>query len=191
MARKENMEKYKKKVKKRKIRKYSLISILSIALLIAISIIVIPNTDPNLHDITKEDIFKSQDITSRDISIFGIKLGDTPETVHRFLGKPDITTPYDPNILNIEYSESLGTEEVSLLIHFESGVITRMTIMAPFNKYLKGSTRIQYTKEDLFRKFGRPDESRLGYPFKEYDYNDLGITFIIDRNQQVGMSFYL
>ena len=150
------------------------------------------SADSGKLDLAKVDAFsKNPALTSQDISVMGVKLGDLPETVYDRLGKPDIATPYEPNILNLEYSKSLDMQDIGLLIHFEAGIVTRITIMAPFNKYLKGSTKIQYDKEELFRKFGNPSESKLGYPFKEYDYDSRKITFIIDKNDQVGLSFYL
>src|SRR6516165_6745391 len=41
-----------------------------------------------IYEVTKEDITKIPDITSRNISVLGVKLGDRTRDVDKFLGKP-------------------------------------------------------------------------------------------------------
>ena len=47
-----------------------------------------PPQEAKLYDVSKDDITSIPDITSRNISVLGVKLGDRTRDVDRLLGKP-------------------------------------------------------------------------------------------------------
>lgn len=141
----------------------------------------------NKSEITTSDVFANK-ILSKDIEFFGIKLGDSIADVRNEMGKPDYENKYQGNVVNLEYEYN---GEVGILFHIESGVLTSITLKESFNKYLEGTTRIQYSKDDMLRKFGSADKVESLYPYRIYIYDDMGVKFIIDRDQQNGLIFFL
>lgn len=138
-------------------------------------------------EITKNDVLANK-VNSKDIEFYGIKLGDSIDKVRSKMGKPDYENRYQGNVINLEYEYD---SSVGLLFHVESGIITSVTVKESFNKHLVGATMIQYSKEDMLRKFGAADNVESIYPYRVYTYNDLGVKFIIDRDQENGMIFFL
>lgn len=169
-----------------------------IALLIAVILIVlfiVGNIDNILtknkkYDVTKTDIFSIPDIKGDLVSVKGISLGDDIEKVAGKLGKPDIQSIHAPNIANWEYRESLELPSTGLLIHMESGIVTKISIFKPFNTYLKGETLIDKTKDEIYRKYGAPDKTRLEKIYNRAQivatYENLGFEFIIMGGDQIG-----
>jgi len=138
-------------------------------------------------EITAHDIFPLGNKTSEDISVLGIALGDTKAEVIDKIGLPDLETAY-PISANWEYREGLLLDRVGLLIHFDNDVVTRITIKEPFNKYLHGETVINHDKADIFRMFGKPDESKLLSYFTQYTYYGKGFEVFQSRKRMNGFS---
>ncbi len=132
------------------------------------------------------------------VTIKGVKLGDIPTTVKEKLGNPDFQQAFDPNILNFEYSSTIDTLGSGILLHFEGGILTRITIAEPFNKYLKDKIKIGSTTEDLYKHLGKPtkiehiQESKDSpKAYKKIIFGDLGYEFIIDKDVIKYYSFVL
>jgi len=138
-------------------------------------------------EITEVDIFPLDGKTGEDISVLGVKLGDTKEDVKEKIGLPDLEVTY-PISTNWEYRESLTLDSIGLLIHFEYGEVTRITIKTPFNKFLHGETVINYDKYDIYRMFGKPDEMRLLSFFTQYTYYTKGFEVFQSRKIVNGFS---
>lgn len=187
-----------KKQKKRSVKKksfelsqYATYILLAVVFGAIIAIVTVTNSqsDPKF-EITKSDVI-GNNVPARDITFYGIKLGDTEKDVTKRLGNPDYDKEYDGNVKNLEYSDKLGMNDVGILFHLESGIITSITVKQSFNKYLQGDTLIDWTKDEMLQRFGAADSAETVYPFKVYTYNDRGIKFIIDRKEQNGWIFFL
>ena len=115
------------------------------------------------YEITEIDIVSiirnEEELSSDQITILGIKLGDSEEEVEKKIGKPDIrNTDYQlDNIINLEYSSQLGLNGTGIIIHLEDSEVTRMTILKPFNEKLVGLTKLGKSKEEIYAYFGKPD----------------------------------
>ncbi len=141
----------------------------------------------NLIEITAYDIFPLGEKTSEDISVFDVALGSTQAEVIGKIGLPDLETTY-PMSANWEYREGLLLDSVGLLIHFDNGIVTRITIKESFNKYLHGEAVIDHDKADIFRLFGKPDESKLLSYFTQYTYYGKGFEVFQSRKIMNGFS---
>lgn len=143
-----------------------------------------------LYELTKHDLFAKQEWTSEDVSVLGVQLGDTMDDVVDKVGFPDIRTDY-PNSTNFEYSDSLTLNSTGLLINFNADKnVQRITLRSPFNRFLRGTTKISHSKEELFARFGNPDRAALFSRLTVYSYDDIGLDLHINSKKQVGFSFY-
>lgn len=142
------------------------------------------------YEITKDDIFSKKDWTSRNIAVYGFKLGDTAADMIRKIGAPDLKTGY-ANWTNYEFKESLGMKNVGLLIRFDKeDKAISMTFKPPFNDKLQGETKIKHTKEDMYRIFGRPTNIQVLSYLTIYSYAGRGIDIIMDGKKENGFVLY-
>jgi len=197
---------------KRKIikNKNTIIGILIVLFLIIISILFlslysnipeqepIPKIERKYLEITENDIFSLEKFSYKDISVKGVMLGDRPDEVVKKIGYPNHQSVYQPNIVNMEYSTNLGMNKTGLILHFENKFLTRITIKEPFNIYLKGKTKINYTKDEMYMMFGKPDDIKFVpispnnvLVYRLYVYLDKGLEFIIRKNKQNGFTFFI
>ncbi len=181
----------KKRTKKSKpiftIRTALLIAVIIIAFFIVGNLAEVLTKDQK-KDVTKVDIFSIEGITGDLVSVKGIKLGDDAEYVKKELGNPDIQSLHPPNIVNWEYAESLDLPSTGMLIHMEAGIVTRISVFKPFEKLMK--TKMDYTKEEIYRKFGAPDKTRLEKVRNRAQivaaYEKLGFEFILIGSDLTG-----
>mgnify|MGYP001589092655 CR=1 FL=1 len=139
-----------------------------------------PANEGGMVEITETDVFSLPDYHSLEITVNGVKLGDSEQQVLTKLGQPDNTNTYNDaegKIVNFEYKKAIETEKIGLVIHTVNDRVQRITIKQPFNKYLKGKTRIvpEYEKEDLFELLGTPTSKEIMKPFTVYRFEDKGI----------------
>ncbi len=87
------------------------------------------------------------------------------------------------DISNFEYKTLLETDKIGLVVHLENGVVERITFKEPFNKYLKGKTKIvpEYDKQELFDFFGVPTRKSVMKPFEIYHYEDRGLEVLFNE----------
>lgn len=143
------------------------------------------------YELTENDVLVNSDFMVNTIGIFGVKLGDHYQEVIDKLGRPDVQQLHPPNVVNWEYSTKIETDGTGLIIHMESGIVTSMTIKKPFNKYLVGESKVLGEKEDIYRKFGKPDRLNINYPFTYYYYDNKGFDVIADAGNINGYTFRL
>jgi len=147
--------------------------------------------DRETNEITEVDVFSIPNITSLQISVFGLKLGDSEELLIDVIGQPDLKTQVGPNDYNYEYRERFMEEYVGLLVHTTNGTITTFTFRPPFNKFMKGETKIEHTKEDVYRMFGKADRLELASYFTIYHFNEKGIDVVVRGKEMRGFSLTL
>ncbi|MCK5629862.1 MAG: hypothetical protein KAI26_04550 [Nanoarchaeota archaeon] len=143
------------------------------------------------YEITKTDIFAIENLTADKIKVLDIKVGDSADFMLETLGNPDELTAYDNNtIFNSEYGESIGIKGIGLIFNIEENIIKRITILKPFNPFLRGSTKfLNMTKYDAYRMFGTPDRQTEEPKTRVFFYDKTGIDIILEQTDVRGISF--
>jgi hypothetical protein len=130
-----------------------------------------------VYDLTKEDITKVPDITSRNISVEGVKLGDRTRDVDKLLGNP-IKTETLPRHYRSAYRNH------GLYIEFDrfTGKVSAIYVNTNYYKQAKGalSDLLAHGKLDLLKSsFGEnPVESQPERNTTLWNYPEKGIQFV-------------
>ena len=150
---------------------------------------------PETFEIEENDIV-GLDFQAGQITIKGVRLGDTVEQVIEKIGYPDSQASPAPSISNVEYSKRIGLDDTGLIIHFNNGIAKRITLRAPFNKYLIGNTTISHTKDEVYRLYGKPDEIKhipvsqnSPIVYRSMLYKSKGLEVLLRGGNQIGLSF--
>lgn len=157
-----------------------------------------PPREPAKYELTQVDLFAIKNFTALDISVKNIRLDDTFPYVLKTLGYPDKQSTFEGNTKVLEYSKNIGLEEPGLLIHFQNDLVDRITVKTPFNKFLVGKTKINYTKETIYFTFGVPPEVEH-IPIKQgsfllyrvLKYPKKGLDVITRKGDVNGLSFVI
>jgi hypothetical protein len=140
-----------------------------------------------VYDISKEDITKVPGITSRNISVQGVKLGDRTRDVDKLLGNP-IKTEKLPKI----YRSAYLNHGIYLDFDRYTGKVTTIYINTNYYKKAKGnlSDLLAHGKLDVLQKaFGDdPLESKPEPNSTMWEYPKKGIQFI--HLKQEGLASY-
>ena len=140
-----------------------------------------------IYDISKEDITKIPEITSRNISVRGVKLGDRTRDVDKLLGNP-IKTEKLPKI----YRSAYLNHGIYLDFDQYTGKVTTIYINTNYYKKAKGnlSDLLAHGKLDVLKKaFGEdPVESKPEPTSTMWEYPKKGIQFI--HLEQEGLASY-
>ncbi|MEA3515079.1 MAG: hypothetical protein U9R34_06370 [Nanoarchaeota archaeon] len=144
------------------------------------------------YEITKTDIFAIENLTADKIKVLDIKVGDSADFMLETLGDPDNLTAYDNHtIFNSEYGESIGINGIGLIFNIEGNTIKRITILKPFNPFLRGSTKffiMNMTKYDAYRMFGTPDRQMEEPKTRVFFYDETGIDILLFGKDVKGFS---
>lgn len=134
-----------------------------------------------IYDVSKEDITAIPGITSRNIAVAGVKLGDKTKDVDRLLGKP-IKTESLPKVQPKLYRTAYQDYGIYVDIDRYSGKVTCLYINTNYYKKAKGnlSELLAHGKLDLLKKsFGdNPVESQPESQTTMWAYPQKGIQFI-------------
>ena len=145
----------------------------------------VPET--KVYEVSKEDITKVPGITSRNISVEGVKLGDRTRDVDKLLGKP-IKTENLPKF----YRSAYENHGIYLDIDRYAGKVTTIYINTNYFKKVKGdlSDLLAHGKLDLLKKsFGEnPVQSTPELNAVMWQYPEKGIQFI--HLKQAGTASY-
>ena len=150
------------------------------------------------YEITEVDIFSLGLINANDVAIMGLSVGDRARDVLETLGTPDTKTDYSGGVSNWEYSESLGLDETGIIVNIDNEIVESITIRKAFNSRLVGETAKEYTKAEVYHKFGIPDRT-LFMPLKKDSaliirlirYEEMGIDFIVRKKEAIGFTLRL
>ena len=89
------------------------------------------------------------------ITVFGIKLGDSETDIKNIHGEPDTKTEYRfGRLKNLEYN--LEAEETSVLYHLEEGRVTGILLNKNANNLLTGATTIEGDRAKYYSVLGEP-----------------------------------
>jgi len=161
--------------------------------------IIIKETE-GVYDIIKVDYvslpgFLNDSITSDNISVYGVKVGDDISSVvnNPKFGKPDLSASFNEtgNVTNIEYREKFGLNKSGILFNTLDGKIRRITIKQPFSVFLVGKSNMNHSLRGIYDTYGLPDsQEQLPY-FRIFHYPDRGMDLLVDKNKLNGVSFYI
>lgn len=136
-----------------------------------------PAVPATFYDLSKEDITKIPGITSRNISVEGVKLGDRTRDVDKLLGKPERT-----ETLQRHYRTAYRNHGIYVEIEKLTGKVTTIYVNTNYYKQAKGdlSDLLAHGKLDLLKQsFGEnPIESKPERTTTLWSYPDKGIQFI-------------
>src|SRR4029453_11623504 len=109
----------------------------------------VPATPVTLYDLSKEDITKIPGITSRSISVEGVKLGDRTRDVDKLLGKPERT-----ETLQRHYRTAYRNYGIYVEIEKMTGKVTSLYVNTNYYKQAKGalSDLLAHGKLDLLKQ---------------------------------------
>jgi hypothetical protein len=142
-----------------------------------------PAAPVTLYDLSKEDITKIPGITSRNISVEGVKLGDRTRDVDKLLGKPEKT-----EVLQRHYRTAYRKHGIYVEIEKLTGKVTSLYVNTNYYKQAKGalSDLLAYGKLDLLKKsFGEnPIETQPERTTTLWSYPDKGIQFVHIKQDQ-------
>jgi len=180
-----------------------LLSILILIIIVALVFTLTTNnqnkkTNVAKYEITKTDIFSLEDFNANEISVKGVKVGDRLSDVIDIIGTPDLRTDFDVGVSTLEYSKKIGLDKTGLIITSDNDVVTSITIREPFDEFLLGKTKTNYTKDKIYGMFGIPDKT-IFTPIEEGSfivirimrYSSKGIEFIIRKENVIGFSLFL
>ncbi|MCI0628598.1 MAG: hypothetical protein L0387_44275 [Acidobacteria bacterium] len=130
-----------------------------------------------LYDLSKEDITKIPGITSRNITVEGVKLGDRTRDVDKLLGNPIKT-----ETLQRHYRSAYRNHGIYIEIDKFAGKVTAIYVNTNYYKQAKGalSDLLAYGKMDLLKQsFGEnPVESKPEVTTTVWSYPDKGIQLV-------------
>jgi len=136
-----------------------------------------PAAPATFYDLSKEDITKIPGLTSRNISVEGVKLGDRTRDVDKLLGKPERTES-----LQRHYRTAYRNYGIYVEIEKFTGKVTSLYVNTNYYKQAKGalSDLLAHGKLDLLKKsFGEnPVESKPDRTTTLWSYPDKGIQFV-------------
>lgn len=142
-----------------------------------------PAPPTTVHDLSKEDITSMPDITSRNISVEGVKLGDRTRDVDKLLGNP-IKTETLPR----HYRSAYRDHGIYLDFDKFTGKVTSIYINTNYYKKAKGglSDLLAHGKLDLLKKsFGEnPIESKPESNTTLWSYPEKGIQFVHIKQEE-------
>jgi hypothetical protein len=136
-----------------------------------------PAAPVTFYDLSKEDITKIPGITSRNISVEGVKLGDRTRNVDKLLGNPERTES-----LQLHYRSAYRNYGIYVEIEKLTGKVTSLYVNTNYYKQAKGalSDLLAHGKLDLLKQsFGEnPVETKPERTTTLWSYPDKGIQFI-------------
>lgn len=144
----------------------------------------IPVPERKTFELTERDLFAEKEWNPLKVSVFNITLGDSMDLVLSALGKPDEVIPHPTmDIVNIGYGPSIGLNKTALVFYFMNKTLNRITIKENFNPYLHGQTIINYSKKDIYERFGIPDSQKDLPKFRMFSYPSKGLEIIHSGNK--------
>jgi hypothetical protein len=135
------------------------------------------------YDLSKDDITKIPGITSRNISVEGVKLGDRTRDVDKLLGKPEKT-----EVLQRHYRTAYRNHGVYVEIEKLTGRVTSLYVNTNYYKQAKGalSELLAHGKLELLKQsFGEnPVETKPDRTTTLWSYADKGIQFVHIKQEE-------
>lgn len=147
------------------------------------------------YELLEVDVLSMKGIGGDQVTLKGVKLGDNMQTILDTIGYPDSQSIYPPDITNMEFGKAFNINETAIILQFKGDSLEKITLLPPFNDFLQGATKVNYTKDEFLITFGKSDSVKQmpvseGSPIviRVYSYNE-GIQFTTRRGIQIALSF--
>ena len=159
----------------------------------SISSYVQPNDTYELFKTDVLDLIDKKQITSAQVTVDGVQLGDNFQEAIDKVGYPQYIDEFlDGVVLNAKYENEDGTTKY--LLHFENNVLTRIVIRET-TPGLIGTSVPDMDQAEITSRFGKPDasEDNAGntVSFRTYYYYDLGLEVYHKRKHMIGYAFVM
>jgi hypothetical protein len=146
------------------------------------------------YELARDDVFtlSNGNFTSLEVSILGIKLGDSYESVIKNLGIPDLTfIPADKSYKNMEYRQKIGIGGLDSAVsyHIVNDTVVQISVRESFNKYLHGNTTMGKPKEYVYSQIGIPDYQDFLSNFRVFHYITRGVEIYLRVDKTSIISF--
>lgn len=145
----------------------------------------------NTVELTQEDAFARKDITGNEMTLRGLKIGDTYEKAIEIFGVPDNQPSYDGYIVNLEYSKRMGYANTVLIINLQNNTVNRITMYKPLDEHFKGKTKFTDAKRGVYDTYGVPAQQILTHKnIWVYSYPQKGYDVLLYEKKETGLSIY-
>lgn len=138
------------------------------------------------YELNQTDIFSLQEWNALQVTVNGVSLGDSLETIETLLGKPDNVRVHQKNVITVEYYKDNNKDEVRFQFFMINNQVRRIMVQKSFNENLMGTTKIEgkFNLTQIFRKFGSSDEQELlEGTIRIIEYHDVGLELYYVRNE--------
>jgi hypothetical protein len=148
------------------------------------------------YEVAKDDfiMLSKGNFTSTEISVLGIKLGDSADDVRKTIGVPDTEfIAADKSYRNIEYGRRIGinSTDTAITFHIENGTVTQINLRRLFNKYLQGNSTIGKDKNFVYAYIGIPDYQDFLANHKVFHYVEKGMNLYVNMDDVDAISFQM
>jgi hypothetical protein len=148
------------------------------------------------YEYARDDVYtlSQGNLTSAEVSVLGVMLGDSYDEVLERLPIPDVMyIAADKSYRNMEYSKKIGIGGITTAItyHLDNDVVTRISMRLPFDKYLHGNTSMEQSKEYLYATFSVPEYQDFIANHKVFHYVEKGFDFYLNRAETQIVSLML
>jgi len=140
------------------------------------------------YDITGADVIDLIDknlITSEQVSVKGLKLGDNLLEIFRVFGTESYLEEFPKEkITNVRYWNE--DNQTTVIFHLVDNKIQRMAIKKGMRDQLIGKTGESLELKEITSMFGKPDKSEDTTTFRIYTYKDKGLEIYHKRKKMFG-----
>lgn len=148
---------------------------------------VFPNKTTEIKELTKDDVFLFMDkdeINSSFVRVKGVGIGDSDELVVAKLGRPKSFESFEQGSVNLRF-EDPNTNETELIVHIDDGKVERIAIKPGFYDEVS-HLKLNYTKEEVTKTFGKPTRISDTKFYHIYEYDDLGLEIYLKARRMAG-----
>ena len=143
----------------------------------------VPYYEVTEHDIY--DLFDKNRITSEQVTVKGVRLGDNLLEVLRTFESDGYMEQYPKDdITNVRYANEKN--ETTVIFHLVANKVERIAIREGMREELVGRTAERTPLRNLTLSFGKPDQSVDVMDFRIYTYEDKGLEIYHRRKKMFG-----
>lgn len=148
---------------------------------------VLPNKTTEIKELTKDDVFSLMDkdeINSSFVKVKGVGIGDSDESVIAKFGRPKSFESMEQGSLNLRF-EDPTTNETEFIVHLYDRKVERIAIKPGFYDEIS-HLKLNYTKEEVTKTFGKPTRIKDTKFYHIYEYDDLGLEIYLKARRMAG-----
>lgn len=128
-------------------------------------------------------------ITSDQVTVDGVSLGDDFNKIVQLLGPPNVIDEfYDDNVINAKYENEEGS--TMYIFHLENDSVTRIVIRGGANTRLPEGSKVKMDLATITSRFGKPDYTEdvllANSGYRTYYYYTRGLEIYHVRKDMIG-----